>query len=96
MQSVGLSRRALCAQRRVRQGRTQEWTAGSVRLLGEFTADLALDDLAQGDVLEGELLQRIDQRLAAAPELFHAARHHVDQNVGLGDDGAGFEKVIVS
>ena len=41
------------------------------------------DDLAQGDVLGAQLLERLHQRAAAPAELLHAARHHIHQKQRL-------------
>src|SRR5882724_4508508 len=62
----------------------------------QLEADLALGHLAQRGVLGGKLLERLDQRAMAAAELFHAARNHVHQDIGVLDNFERFLQVIVS
>src|SRR6185312_9202810 len=64
--------------------------------LARVEADLLLDDLPQRGVLGGQLLQRLDQRTIAPAQLLHAARNHVDQDVGILDLGERQADIVVS
>lgn len=74
-------------------------SAGPFRLrLGgpQLEADLTLDDFAQCGILGRKFLERFDQRATAAPELFHAARDHIDQYIRVVDYLECSLEVIVS
>ncbi len=65
-------------------------------VLAELVADLAFDDFAQGDVFWAELFEGLDEGAATTAELLDAAGHHVDEQVGVGDDFVGFSEIIVT